>query len=566
MYVKLTSRSANITFKDNKIDRSLLIIVLSARGNIRRRERARNTWIKILSKETPIMFFVGQAEAESKDGKIALEKKRFGDIIELDLYDHYNQSSKKMLGMLKYVSKHYSAFDAILKLDDDSLPNIVEIKHRLSRLPMCKYWWWGDFRFQEPEQDKRSPWYIKPQSTLKWIVRGHWPLFSSGWAHIMSMSAIQNIASKSVELTHEIWMEDVAIAAWFDEALKNVHPNDICRFHDLSWLGQPSSQCTHKYLAMKEMVEFERTNKETKHSLLSKRPYLFSHIWSSLKMCSNFCGCNKNLASDHISILNGISTMIDPNEMAEIFSRRLARIKIQEVDIGEIVLRQDLRPISFALITNCERWESIERILSRIDIRSPFHIFGKCTNMAFDMCFRFRRQHVNVWCHEGNVNTDNVLRHFSKRNKAIFELMFGFYPYVVFIKDNFVASNRVVEYLELSRKLMETDETILCVSVPSDNGINHTASFHIWRHATANDGGWMSSASVYRRFIQHNIIPSASIGNAFMSTVVNANNINKPVRYSKCRFACVALMASQDQNHRHLRKVAQIQGSENVHC
>ena len=40
--------------------------------------------------------------------------------------------------------------------------------------------------------------------------------------------------------------------------------------------------------------------------------------------------------------------------------------------------------------------------------------------------------------------------------------MFGFYPYVAFVEDDLVASNRLVEYLELSRKLMEMDETILC--------------------------------------------------------------------------------------------------------
>ena len=297
--LQVTGSAEDIIFQENKVDRSLAIIVLSARGNFKRRERARNTWIKLLSIDIPFKFFIGQTETESNDGKIALEKERFGDIIELDLYDHYKESSKKLLGMLKYVSTHYSRFNAVLKLDDDTLPNIAEIKHRLDRLPMCKYWWWGDFRFQEPEQDKNSPWYINTQAIPKWIVRGHWPLFSSGWAHIMSMSAIQSIVRKSATLTHKIWMEDVAIAVWFDEILKNNYPNDICRFHDLSWLGQPSNQCTQKYLAMKEMVQFEQTNNENKHSLLSRQPYLFSHMWSSLKLCSQLCGCNRNLEWYH---------------------------------------------------------------------------------------------------------------------------------------------------------------------------------------------------------------------------------------------------------------------------
>ena len=143
--------------------------------------------------------------------------------------------------------------------------------------------------------------------------------------------------------------------------------------------------------------------------------------------------------------------------------------------------------------------------------------------------------------------------------------MFGFYPYVAFVEDDLVASNRLVEYLELSRNLMETDETILCASVQSDEGMNHTASYHISRQAVSNAEGWMSSASVYKRFIRHQIGPFESIGNNFMSRIVNQSNINEPTRYGKCRFACVGLKATQDQQS-YVRGVSRIQTFQSMGC
>ena len=200
------------------------------------------------------------------------------------------------------------------------------------------------------------------------------------------------------------------------------------------------------------------------------------------------------------------------------------------------------------------------RILSVIDKRNPLHIFGQCANTAFNMCFAFRRQHTNVWCHEGT----NVSRYFSKQSRSIFELMFGFYPYVAFVEDDLVASNRLVEYLELSRKLMEMDETILCAYVQSDEGMNNTASYHLSRQAVSNAEGWMSSVSVYKRFIRHQIGPFGSIGNDFISRIVNQSNINEST-YGKCRFACVGLKATQNQQS-YFRPISRIQTFENMDC
>ena len=117
--------------------------------------------------------------------------------------------------------------------------------------------------------------------------------------------------------------------------------------------------------------------------------------------------------------------------------------------------------------------------------------------------------------------------------------MFGFYPYVAFVEDDLVAPNRLVEYLELSRKLMEMDKTILCASVQSDECVNHTISYRTSRPAVSNAEGWMSSARVYKKFIRHQMGQFGSIGNGFTSRIVNQSNINESNRYAKCRFAFV---------------------------
>ena len=66
----------------------------------------------------------------------------------------------KMLEFYKYVAEDLNSYSCLIKLDDDTLPNLDEIAYKLSssilHLPGINdaIWWWGDFRFQKPEHDK----------------------------------------------------------------------------------------------------------------------------------------------------------------------------------------------------------------------------------------------------------------------------------------------------------------------------------------------------------------------------------------------------------------------------
>jgi hypothetical protein len=304
---------------------------------------------EISAKKSENFFFVGQTVTHSEKDKVALEKRRFRDIIEIKVEDEYSLSSRKMIEMLKYTSKNFGGSNAVLKLDDDTLPNIMEIIASLRTLPACKFWWWG---------------------------------------HVLSMSAVKAIAEKHLELTHEIWMEDVSIARWFDEVLAEIPTHDVCRFHDLGWLGKATNNCSHKYLIFNEMMPFEQSNKGKKQSEVSKHPYMYIQSWKALQNCSQLCTCTNTLGRDSIFIFHGTSETQDITELKQISSARITRLQLQL----EKYRHKNTHPIGYAIVTGCKRWPLVEKNVPILK-NEHLHIFGNCVNATeFERCFALRHQ------------------------------------------------------------------------------------------------------------------------------------------------------------------------------
>ena len=114
---------------------TMLIAVLSARNNFGRRKLARSTWIKTLREKSTgadVVFVLGQricfphCSTQSIETKrIATEQEKYSDILLLPVADKYKSSAKKMLLFYVWVSQNIpQKYFCILKLDDDTLPNI----------------------------------------------------------------------------------------------------------------------------------------------------------------------------------------------------------------------------------------------------------------------------------------------------------------------------------------------------------------------------------------------------------------------------------------------------------
>lgn len=66
-------------------------------------------------------FVIGRSR---RDDAIAAESDKFGDILQLDLVDSYNNLTLKSLAIVRYFNESSANFTHLLKLDDDCFLNI----------------------------------------------------------------------------------------------------------------------------------------------------------------------------------------------------------------------------------------------------------------------------------------------------------------------------------------------------------------------------------------------------------------------------------------------------------
>ena len=298
----------------------ILIGILSGRGNFKRRALARKTWIrKALSNvnknemiEFDIIFILGSSVCKSREcnilnSKISKENDRFKDMIFLSTVDTYKTSAMKMLEFYKFVVENFNTYSCVMKLDDDTLPNLNEIAYKLSTNILNKpninnvAWWWGDFRFQKPEQDKSNPWYIEFSMLKSHLIHDNFlPFFASGWGHVLSINLVFYIAKDFDILDHRMWMEDAALGIWFDQ-LGRKYKDDIkfCRVFDSNWGAMPDFQnckdkikiCQSQLLAIKDIVPYERSN----YGKCANNLFWFETAWNNLQKCDKLCECSPQI-------------------------------------------------------------------------------------------------------------------------------------------------------------------------------------------------------------------------------------------------------------------------------
>ena len=69
---------------------------------------------------TSVVFIVGRTSSSSTQELLEAEHERFGDIVQADFVDHYNNLTLKSVYTLKYVLMHATEAKFLFKVDDDS--------------------------------------------------------------------------------------------------------------------------------------------------------------------------------------------------------------------------------------------------------------------------------------------------------------------------------------------------------------------------------------------------------------------------------------------------------------
>lgn len=185
----------------------LAVVVCSAVGNFAARRAIRETWGRdAMSTLTRAFFLLGRTDNETLQEEVNQEAGIYGDVLQADFMDTYNNLTVKSVVLLQWASKHCSETKYILKTDDDMYVNVPNLVHYLHKKGTPKMLLGCLISGATPVRDWSSKWYVPlivyPQHT--------YPDYLSGTGYVLSGDILSQLFRTALE-TPFFYMEDIFI-------------------------------------------------------------------------------------------------------------------------------------------------------------------------------------------------------------------------------------------------------------------------------------------------------------------------------------------------------------------
>ena len=190
---------ANNTLCDGNVD--LLIYIQSHWEHFMKRRILRNTWASkstFVNVSVRVVFILGKPEKIDDQIKINTEQLIYGDIIETDFTESFQNISLKSKIAMKWIHENCSSSKYVLKTDDDMFVNMFELfEHilptidRKKNLIACHVKEKGTSTII---RDKNSKWYI-PDNIFPNMTS--LPRFCTGYAVVMTTALVHELYKAS---------------------------------------------------------------------------------------------------------------------------------------------------------------------------------------------------------------------------------------------------------------------------------------------------------------------------------------------------------------------------------
>ncbi|KAF7993057.1 hypothetical protein HCN44_005838 [Aphidius gifuensis] len=213
LYIKPNENTTIISPNENHHCKSspyLYIIICSSVNNQDQRNAIRNTWgssqhLEALNYSVKINFILGHSEINHDNDLVSIEADKYGDIIQENFHDSYNNLTIKVGMILKWVNKNCKGIKYLMKTDDDMFVNIDNLLTALSSKPHDTNILIGHLvENQIPIRDSSNIWYT-PRSMYH---HDKFPDFVSGTGYVMSIDVAIKIYNASLKIPF-IFLEDV---------------------------------------------------------------------------------------------------------------------------------------------------------------------------------------------------------------------------------------------------------------------------------------------------------------------------------------------------------------------
>ncbi|XP_037573188.1 beta-1,3-galactosyltransferase 1 isoform X3 [Dermacentor silvarum] len=201
--------------------RFLLVVICSAVANGAARRALRDAWMRDATSPTVRAFFLlGRTANASLQEQVRAESELFGDIIQADFLDTYNNLTIKSVMLLKWVDKHCPRSRYVLKTDDDMYVNVQNLVNLLRAKGGRRLLLGCLIRGATPVRDWTSKWYVPP-----FVYTHHtYPDYLSGTGYVISGDVVGPLFRAALD-TPFFFMEDIFITGMVAQKL-GLKPNN----------------------------------------------------------------------------------------------------------------------------------------------------------------------------------------------------------------------------------------------------------------------------------------------------------------------------------------------------
>lgn len=193
----------------------LAVVICSAVSNFAARRAIRDTWGQ--DAKSPLVrafFLLGRTDNETLQDNVARESRLFGDVIQADFMDTYNNLTIKSVVLLKWTGQHCPETRYILKTDDDMYVNVPNLVSYLNKKGGRKMLLGCLISGATPIRDWTSKWYVPP-----FVYPHHtYPDYLSGTGYVMSGDLLGQLFRTALE-TPFFYMEDIFVTGMVAQKL-----------------------------------------------------------------------------------------------------------------------------------------------------------------------------------------------------------------------------------------------------------------------------------------------------------------------------------------------------------
>lgn len=185
----------------------------------------RQTWGHYHQRSDVAIGFIVGRTLDAGETAIKKEAALYGDIIQANFVDSYNNLTLKSISMLEWVDNYCNKAKFVLKTDDDMFINIPKLLTFLSKHSKDKRKIFGRLAKKwKPIRNKASKYYVSVQQYKNSLF----PDFTTGPAYLMTSDIVHELYTTALEKTY-LKLEDVyttGIVAQ-EKKVQRVHVNEF---------------------------------------------------------------------------------------------------------------------------------------------------------------------------------------------------------------------------------------------------------------------------------------------------------------------------------------------------